>query len=176
MKRMGWVVLALAVVCFVSCSKKGPAGPAGSAGAQGSTGSTGAQGSTGSTGAAGIPRKMYVERAGVYVSNVTGWTRWFYNTTLPWTPATNGVITNFRGFTISSVGYEECFIDSVAVSGRSVTVSGIVWGDATPFDCIAYFDVIAYDTLTTMLLVDKTPSNIVGFRKHVGSSSKTNLP
>ena len=179
MKRMGWVVLALAVVCFVSCSKEGPAGPAGSAGAQGSTGSTGAQGSTGSTGAqgaAGIPRKVYIERAYRTESNVSGQRFWTYVTTLPWTPASNGVIANFRGFVLSQWNGGDCSIYSVGVSGTTVTIYGVVSSELSPYNYTAYFDIIAYDTLNTVMFVDKTPPSVARMIKSPVPAVKSNLP
>jgi hypothetical protein len=141
MKRMGWVVLALVAVLFASCSKEGAPGPAGP---------SGSQGSTGATGAAGIPRKMYITSEWHYETvYTTAWHSWSYQVILPWAPATNGVIVNFRGFE-TTVAPSECYISYWSVTGTTVTVYGWVWAAGQPYDFSTDFDVIAYDTLTTV--------------------------
>ena len=169
MKRMGWVVLALVAMLFVSCSKEsspGPAGPQGAAGA------------TGATGAAGIPRKMYIESEWQYETGInTNGHSWSYTTyTLPWVPASNGVIVNFRGFMTSQSGPSECYISSWTVNGTSVTIDGWVWAYYVPYNYSVEFDVIAYDTLNTVMYVNKKPPNAVRLSKTPAPAVKLNLP
>lgn len=52
----------------------------------------------------------------------------------------------------------DCGIYSVVVSGRTVTVNGTVYAEQQPYDYNVYFDVIAYDTLSTMILNDQNGS------------------
>ena len=167
MAKVLWVVLAVAVVCFVSCSKEGPAGPAGSAGTQGSTGATGAP---------GTPRKMYIERVTQAENGMNGWHLWSYTTTLPWTPAANGVVVNFRGFWLNQSygGFASTYAQSV--SGNTVTVFGEVSSETGPYDYEVYFDIVAYDTFNTVFVNDKTS----GMKKRpmpvAQATSKKDLP
>jgi len=180
MAKVLWIVLAVVVVvCFVSCSKEGPAGPQGSQGTQGSQGSTGA---TGAPGAPGIPRKMFIGRysSTFSIPNGNQTYRWTANAiTLPWTPASNGVTANFRGFWLYYVGSQNCILDAVNVSGNQVTVSGQVWTATGSNTLTVYYDVIASDTLETLLFNDNIAS-ISGSIKESSmpavSGSKMDLP
>jgi hypothetical protein len=156
MAKVLWVVLAVAVVCFVSCSKEGAQGPAGPQGQQGGTGGTGA---TGQQGAPGIPRKVFTGKYAPYFTGLNGNTvyRWYSNITLPWRPANGGVTANSGGFWLNLVGEQECVLDSVAVNGTQVTVSGLIWAYYGPYNATVYFNVTAYDTLNTVFYTDKAP-------------------
>ncbi len=147
MAKVLWVVLAVAVVCFVSCSKEGAQGPAGPQGSQGGTGQQGAP---------GIPRKVFTGKYAPYFPGMSGNTtyRWFSNLNLPWRPANGGVTAHFNGFWLNLVGQQECVLDSVAVNGTQVTVSGLLWAYNGPYNATLYYTVTAYDTLNTAFYTD----------------------
>jgi hypothetical protein len=124
-------------------------------------GTTGATGATGSQGASGVPRKISITRTSYYTGVVYGNQLNYFTTGyfLPWTPDTGGVVVNFRGF-YTTIWPAEAWITNVQVSGSYVTISGVTeaatsgtyWGNV-------YFDVVAYDALTQVILKDETSPN-----------------
>jgi hypothetical protein len=120
---------------------------------------------------------MYIESRVDSGYSYTQGVPWTETITLPWTPATNGVIANFRGFwTSNTAGYVDGGIYEVNVSGRTVTVYGWIWAQNYPYSYTTNFDVIAYDTLTTVLYVNKTRPAPPMLRKTSTSIAKTTLP
>lgn len=117
-----------------------------------------------------------------YFPNLTGNTtyRWFSTVTLPWTPANGGVTANFSGYWLNYVSaYVLCHLDSVAVSGSQVTVSGRIWAYDGPYNAWIYYNVTAYDTLNTLFYTDKASSAsgwAIESPTTVGSAIKTILP
>jgi len=158
MKRMGWVVLAVVAVLFVSCSKEGAQGPAGP------------QGTAGATGAAGVPRKIYIGKFQESGGPVTGQQYWSRQVTLPWTPASNGVFVNYRGFSTTGYGGFTDIYD-VVVSGATVTVYGTVYDHMYyNYSYYVHYDIVAYDAMTTFVVNDYTKPNAMQGNKVTSST------
>jgi len=146
MAKVLWVVLVLVAVLFVSCSKEGAPGPAGPAG------------TAGATGAAGVPRNISITRTSYYTGYVYGnqLNPFSQNYYLPWAPDPSGVTVNFRGF-YTTIWPAEAWITNVQVNGSTVTVSGVTEAATSgTYSGSVYFDIVAYDALTKVILNDQT--------------------